>query len=282
MIDTYIEAKGELSGEMKPAPRKKRNPLRIVSNILLVFVLVCGLGMAAFMIGLRIVYSDTCFVNGTSMYPTLNSGARKEGKSDLKFFEERNGSLAFLPSDDGDLVDFGFMDGKENTLNSLKRFDIVVTYFQSDWDPATESFVGSPKVKRLIGLPGEKITLTPDSSPMGKLRINGEVVPQPGNSFENYNAPLKAAGLKISYPASNDPRNNAEWQYDELTLGEDEFYVCGDNRYGASSNDSRREGPITRSCIQGRMMSVIGLCRLDGGTCKWQFDGFKMPWNWES
>ena len=284
MEETVIEAKGELSGEMKPAPKKKRNPFVIVFNVFLVAVIACGLALSVFLLVLRVTYSGTCYINGTSMYPTLNAEGRSysDENSNGKYFYEQGGKLVFLPSHDGDLVDYGYVDGKEGALNSLKRFDIVVTYYQNDYDPSTGKVIGAPKVKRIIGLPGETLTLVPDYSPMGKLTINDEVVEQPGNSFEHYNAPLQEAGLNISYPASNDLSNHAPWQYLPITLGEDEYYVCGDNRFGDWSADSRSRGPVRKKDIQAVVKTMIGLCRIGDDDCKLDWSTLKMPWDWKS
>ncbi|MBO4540409.1 MAG: signal peptidase I, partial [Bacilli bacterium] len=243
----------------------------------------CAVGLSAFLISLKVIYDGTYYVAGMSMYPTLNVGGKCfSGEAEGNyFFTEQHGSLSFLPAEDGDLVDYGYSDGKPSTLNSLKRFDIVITYFTEDYDPETNSFTGSPKCKRIIGLPGETVTLLPDSSPMGKLLINGEVVEQPGNTFENYNAPLIKAGLSARYPASESPSNTARFETEGVTLGENEYYVCGDNRFGAFSSDSRTKGPVSFHCIQARVELRIGLCRIGDGTCKHEMDQWRMPWDWE-
>lgn len=284
MEKTVIEAKGELSGDMKPLPKKKKSPLRIIGNILLVFILACGLGLSGFLISLKIIYDGTYYVAGMSMYPTLNANGKcySNGTDNDFFFGEQRGSLTFFTSEDGDLVDYGYSDGKEATLKSLKRFDIVITYYSSDYDERTNTFTGSPKVKRIIGLPGERLTLTPDDSPMGQLTINGEVVEQPGNTFEHYNAPLKKAGLEVEYPASNDPSNTAIWPRGEVVLGSDEYYICGDNRFGSFSSDSRQRGPVPFHCIQAQVKLRIGLARIVDGTCKYEMSQWRMPWDWES
>ena len=83
-------------------------------------------------------------------------------------------------------------------------------------------------VKRLVALPGDTVQITG-----GHLYVNGEYVEDP------------------EFMASS-PRD-----YPLRKLGEDEYFVMGDNRY--SSHDSRADdvGPISRSAIMGRVECVI-------------------------
>ena len=50
-------------------------------------------------------------------------------------------------------------------------------------------------------------------------------------------------------------RNRFRRNMPDRTLGDDEYFVLGDNR--DSSNDSRRIGPIPRSMLVGRVRRVI-------------------------
>lgn len=77
-------------------------------------------------------------------------------------------------------------------------------------------------VKRIIGLPGEKVEIRD-----GYVFINGNRLPEP-------------------FPHGQYPQNIPAY-----TLGPVEYYVLGDNR--GNSNDSRAFGPILREDILGRV-----------------------------
>lgn len=99
-----------------------------------------------------------------------------------------------------------------------KRFDIIVfPYRYSD-----EKYI-----KRIIGLPGETIQIDTD----GNIYINGNLLKE-GYGREVIRNPGRAI--------------------DPVTLGDDEYFVMGDNRN--NSQDSRAEdvGNIKRSEIIGR------------------------------
>ena len=81
-------------------------------------------------------------------------------------------------------------------------------------------------VKRVIGLPGETVEIVP-----GAVRINGEALEQD----------VTPAWLSRPHPP--------------ITLGEDEYYVLGDNR--RNSRDSRSVGPVRRRDITGRAVCIL-------------------------
>ncbi len=104
-------------------------------------------------------------------------------------------------------------------FNDPKRFDIIVFPFQYEED--------TYYIKRIIGLPGETVRIDLE----GIIYINGEELK------EGY-------GREII----QDPGRAVE----EITLGEDEYFVMGDNRN--NSTDSRNElvGNIHKDDIIGR------------------------------
>jgi signal peptidase I len=101
----------------------------------------------------------------------------------------------------------------------LKRFDVIVFYpYGND---KSEYYI-----KRIIGLPGESVQIIGET-----IYING--VPL----SENY---------------GKDPITNAGIATEQIVLGDDEYFVLGDNR--AVSKDSRdsQVGPVKKANIAGR------------------------------
>lgn len=102
-----------------------------------------------------------------------------------------------------------------------QRFDIIVFPFQYQ----ENTFY----IKRIIGMPGEVVQI----DEQGNIYINGEV-------------------LKESYGREIIKPENVGIASEPIILGEDEYFVMGDNRN--NSTDSRTEivGNIHRSDIVGR------------------------------
>ncbi|MCK5211512.1 signal peptidase I [Candidatus Parcubacteria bacterium] len=109
-------------------------------------------------------------------------------------------------------------------FNEPERGDIVV--FRYPRNPQ-EYFI-----KRLIGLPGDKIQIKD-----GHVYISNDDSPDWICLEESY----LSLGVK-TYGLSEEV----------VELGDDEFYVLGDNRN--SSKDSRSFGPVNRSYVTGRVL----------------------------
>lgn len=108
-------------------------------------------------------------------------------------------------------------------LMILKKYD--TSYERNDIVVVNKSVEGDNLIKRVIGLPGETIRYKNDN-----LYINGKIV-------------------EDTY-ASGDTGN-----FQEITLGEDEYFLMGDNR--EISLDSRTLGVIKKQEIEGTVGIII-------------------------
>ena len=102
-------------------------------------------------------------------------------------------------------------------FGGIHRFDVVICRY-----PGRKGYF----VKRVVGLPGERISMTE-----GVLSINGAAVCE-------------------DFPLRRTMRG-----FEEKLLGADEYFVMGDNR--PCSHDSRRIGSIPRRAIRARVCCVF-------------------------
>jgi signal peptidase I len=108
-------------------------------------------------------------------------------------------------------------------FSSPKRFDIVMFY---PYGKEEKEYY----VKRVIGLPGETVQI-----------IGSDIYINNKKLEENY---------------GKEPITDAGNAADPITLGEDEYFVLGDNR--AVSEDSRFSvGPVERDLIEGKCLIRI-------------------------
>ena len=107
-----------------------------------------------------------------------------------------------------------------------ERFDIIIFPYQ--WEPNTYY------IKRIIGLPGETIQIDDE----GNIYIDGEVLQ------EHY-------GLeRIKNPGS---------AREPITLGEDEYFVLGDNRNNSEDSRYQSVGNVTADEIEGKVWLKVSL-----------------------
>jgi signal peptidase I len=177
------------------AAPKPTHRLRETAVVVLVAVLAAVL--------LRLFVVQSYFIPSASMEPTLRVGDRI------------------------------LVDKLSYDLHGVGRGDIVV--FSR---PPKENCGGTPVpdlVKRIVGLPGETISLTGK----GRVEIDGKVV------HETW---LPASEQGKTYPGPSGTSYDLDHPY---KIPSNDYFVMGDNRQ--NSCDSRYWGPISKSLIVGKV-----------------------------
>lgn len=137
--------------------------------------------------------------------------------------------------------EFGFTNVGGVLLNGVERGDIVVVTMEEEGQK-------THWVKRVIGLPGDTVSCVNDV-----VYINGKVLDETKYIAPDYRQSLVD---KFGYfnKVPNADNTNVE-DFEEVKLGDDEYYVMGDNR--PYSKDSRYVGPVKKSQIFAKTMLVL-------------------------
>lgn len=129
---------------------------------------------------------------------------------------EVSGSSMEATLSDGDNL---IVDKITYRFSDPKRFDIIVFPFQYEED--------TYYIKRIIGMPGETVQIDGE----GTIYIDGEPLE------ESYGREIMESPGRA---------------YEEIVLGEDEYFVLGDNRNHSSDSRDPSVGNIRRRDIIGR------------------------------
>lgn len=137
--------------------------------------------------------------------------------------------------------EFGFTNVGGVLLNGVERGDIVVVTMEEEGQK-------THWVKRVIGLPGDTVSCVNDV-----VYINVKVLDETKYIAPDYRQSLVD---KFGYfnKVPNADNTNVE-DFEEVKLGDDEYYVMGDNR--PYSKDSRYVGPVKKSQIFAKKMLVL-------------------------
>lgn len=137
--------------------------------------------------------------------------------------------------------EFGFTNVGGVLLNGVKRGDIVVVTME-------EKGQKTHWVKRVIGMPGDTISCVNDI-----VFINGKVLDETQYIDPDYR---QSCVDQFGYFNKVPNANNTDVQdFEEVQLGDDEYYVMGDNR--PYSKDSRYVGPVKKSQLFAKKMLVL-------------------------
>lgn len=121
--------------------------------------------------------------------------------------------------------DYVLTDKISYRLGTPQRGDVVV--FHAPPAAHCPAGTGCDFIKRVMGLPGESIEVKNNA-----IYVNGTKLEEP------------------YLPSDTQTQANAFTSGRVVTLGQDEYFVVGDNR--TNSSDSRSWGPITSKNIVGR------------------------------
>lgn len=248
MVDSYLEPNGNRKHDRQVRKELgiRRNPMRVFLKFVFSFLFVTALLIGNVII-FHNLYYKSFFVNGQSMFPTLNGSATYSDGVLIGAVQNR--------PDDGNVVEYGIMDTHKHAIDGIKRFDIIVTaYKEGDL---------KDKIKRVIALPGETfyfVSAEAGKSPNGDLYVFPEGESEAVLVEQNFGQESLIRGKNYSgihIPNIDNP----------LTLADDQYYVLGDNR--GNSDDSSSNGPILYEYIKGVAVAIEGTCTLVcvGGVC---------------
>lgn len=272
-----LKTSGELTPLKKNRKMKKKLPLplRIVIKVMAVSLFSLLMGVNG-----QIIYNygryEKFYVNGESMYPTLNRSTRvidTNGRDVTDAYSGIQNLGDFVRPGYSYTCDYGLMDTKKETLSTLSRFDLVVTYYPTDmeFDEKTKTYrphekdgvvSASLKIKRIVGLPGETIKFDENGDLFVRNKDEEEYayIDQPFlEKQDDWDEELckwveeakKQTTQMVQHGTSSSP----------AVIGEDEYFLVGDNRQRNGSKDSREVGPIPSYCIVGKAIAVTAKCR---------------------
>lgn len=246
-------------------PKKIKKVLKITFECLLLAVFLFIIAFSSEIIFLYARYSPF-YVNGDSMYPTINASSKRSSSDAPNDGTWGNFDFGI---DEWYTVDFGFMDAKDGFLSGLSRFNIVVAKYEDDTDKSPM------KIKRIVGMPNESLYF----DAIGDLYVK--------QSGETEYSLVEQTFSLFHKESTNSQSVYAKGESNPFTLGDDEYFLCGDNRYGSYSSDSRRKGSVHSNHILGRAVYIVGQVKFtkdialgkDNASFNWL--SAKLPWDFQ-
>ena len=215
------------------------------------FVLVITLSISLFSAFKKRNYLSI-YIDGPSMQPTLNSQVQRE--------DVRDPQTGLIVKQLLKNTEFGYADTSKIAKDNIKHFDIVVTYYSSDYTNEKLNKNADYKIKRIIALPNE--TFKVESGVISYKNADGtwdtpEMPFVPNGSTKN--------GESYTFPHTKD--------IGETTLKDNQYWVLGDN--WLNSSDSKVNGPILKNYIAGVLVAIEGTCTLVTQNGKDSFTDYK-------
>ena len=223
----------------------KKKLFKALGGIAINLLIVAAISFTAIRIANAYSYS-LYFVDGMSMYPTLKGDTTIQG-----------GCF------------FGLEDNSAQAIRHIERFDIISTYYNFEKLDYEQPYVRNSekkptatlKIKRVYGLPGDTISVNGDYFSISFKDKNGK---DQFYEFTSENCPFDREG------DANHGNNIYGHVVENFTLGEDEYFVMGDNWTKGLSYDSCTTGlidlphsAIYRECIYGVAINIQGACTVE-------------------
>lgn len=238
-----------------------RNKLKLIIWPIVYLVLIINVCIS-FILVFRSYYFRSIFVSGSSMEPTLH------------------GSVS-------DRVDYGIIDDHKSAINRIKRFQIITTYYpfagSNDYEGGyvhgetntIDESKASYKIKRVYALPGEAIKFVVDEDMKNRALEVGAYAPYCEEAQDAAQKAIKVmirpegktgdddyVEQKVTFKRKIDIYKIKNYDGKTFELGDDEFWVMGDN-YSASSDCFSHEKPIYLDNIVGVLIAIEGTCKID-------------------
>jgi len=251
---------------MKLINKEKTNAIiwTIIYSVLLIGIVVSS----CFLFKSR--YYTVIFVSGQSMNPTL------------------------IGNDSYGRVDYGLADTDRVTVSQIKRFDVVVTNFPHSWNISE----GKWKIKRVWGLPNERISLTyspvqyegkslveftytvKDLTKMDSITgdfpedavykytstVFYDEIQKTWEREVTFNITDKQEKMSTDFRSFNVRRT--QLRKFEVDLGENDYFVMGDNWGGSSDSYSYKDSSdrVTLTLLQGLVIAIEGTAKVKKDT----------------
>lgn len=145
-------------------------------------------------------------------------------------------------------------------LGEPKRGEVVVFFKPHDPNqpPGKDEQAGTTFVKRLVGLPGDRVLYRNH-----ELFVNGELISNSriggyvgtaSNTKQAGNILLSENLAGTTHQILHDTKQSVPGAPGEITLGPDQYYMMGDNR--DHSSDSRAWGPVPEANLVGKVTYI--------------------------
>ncbi|MCF0106450.1 MAG: signal peptidase I [Holdemanella sp.] len=147
--------------------------------------------------------------------------------------------------------EFGFTSKISLFIGEVKRGDVVVVTME-------EKGKETHWVKRIVGMPGETVSCKDDV-----IYINGEALDESAYIDEAYKKKMvEQYGYfnkmpKNYYDEEREITVAVAEDFEEVTLGKDEYFVMGDNRIVSKDSRDPSVGPVKKDQLFGKQILVF-------------------------